>query len=71
MGSRGIRVMDTHRKRLTLITNDKLALLNAGEINHMDNLGYLKYVDIQALLIRSTTVTWRKIDCISLFVDGG
>ena len=38
--------MDTHLKRLTLITNDKLALLNAVGINYMDNLGYLKYSDI-------------------------
>ena len=34
-------------KRLTLITNDALALLNTGGINGMDNLGYLKYADIQ------------------------
>ena len=39
--------MDTHLKRLTLITNDELALLNAGGINDMDDLGYLKYSDIQ------------------------
>ena len=57
MESRGIRAMDTHLKRLTLMTNDKLALLNAGVINDMDNLGYLKYIYIQSLLIRSTTVT--------------
>ena len=43
--------MDTHLKRLTLITNDELALLNAGGINDMDDLGYLKYADIQSLLI--------------------
>ena len=71
MGSRGIRAMDTHLKRLTLITNDKLALLNTGGINDMDDLGYLKYVDIQALLIGSTTVTWRKIERVALFIDGG
>ena len=53
--------MDTHMKRLTLIKNNELALLNAGGINDMDDLRYLKYVDIQALLIGSTTVTWRKI----------
>ena len=53
--------MDTHLKRLTLITNYELALINAGGINDTDDLGYLKYVDIQALLIGSTTVTWRKI----------
>ena len=46
MGSRGIRDMDTHLKILTLITNDKLALLNAGGINDTDDLGYLNYVDI-------------------------
>ena len=63
--------MDTHLKRLTLITNDELALLNAGGINDMDDLGYLKYVDIQALLIGSTTVTWRKIERVALFIDGG
>ena len=49
--------MDTHLKRLTLIINDELALLNAGLINYMDDLGYLKYADIQSLLIGSTTVT--------------
>ena len=36
--------MDTHLKRLTLITIDELALLNAGGINNMDDLGYLKNV---------------------------
>ena len=51
--------MDTHVKRLTLITNYQLALLNGGGINDMDDLGYLKYEDIQSLLIGSTTVTWR------------
>ena len=50
--------MDTHMKRLTLITNDELSLLNGGGINDMDDLGYLKYADIQSLLIGSTTVTW-------------
>ena len=34
--------MDTHLKRLTLITNDELALLNGGVVNDMDDLGYLK-----------------------------
>ena len=63
--------MDTHMKRLTLITNDELALLNAGGINDMDDLGYLKYANIQSLLIESTTVTWRKIERIALFIDGG
>ena len=42
--------MDTHLKRLTLITNDKLALLKGGGINDMDDLGYLMYADIQSLL---------------------
>ena len=63
--------MDTHLKRLTLITNDKLALLNGGGINDMDDLGYLKYSDIQSLLIGSTTVTWRKIERVSLFIYAG
>ena len=61
--------MDTHLKRLTLITNDELALLNRGGINDMDDLGYLKYADIQSLLIGSTTVTWRKIERVALFID--
>ena len=38
--------MDTHLKRLTLITNNKLALLNGGGINDMYDLGYLKYANI-------------------------
>ena len=63
--------MDTHLKRLTLITNNELALLNAGGINDMDNLGYLKYVDIQSLIIGSTTATWRKMEHVALFIDGG
>ena len=63
--------MDTHLKRLTLITNDKLSLLNAEGINDMDDLRYLKYTDIQSLLIGSTTVTWRKIERVALFIDGG
>ena len=63
--------MDTHLKRLTLITNDELFLLNAGEINDMDDLGYLKYAGIQSLLIGSTTLTWRKIERVALFIDGG
>ena len=63
--------MDTHLKRLTLITNDELALLNAGGINDMDDLGYLKYIDIQSLLIGSTTVNLRKIERVALFIDGG
>ena len=63
--------MDTHLKRLTLITNDELALLNGGGINDMDDLGYLKYSDIQSLLIGSTTVTWRKIERVALFIRGG
>ena len=37
----------------------------------MDDLGYLKYADIQSRLIGSTTVTWRKIERVALFVDGG
>ena len=49
--------MDTNLKRLTLITNDELSLLNGGGINDMDDLGYLKYADIQSFLIGSTTVT--------------
>ena len=61
--------MDTHMKRLTLITNDELALLNGGGINDMYDLGYLKYADIQSLLIGYTTVTWRKIERVALFVD--
>ena len=52
--------MDTHLKRLTLITDDELALINAGGINNMDDIEYLKYIDIQALFIGSTAVTWRK-----------
>ena len=43
--------IDTHLNRLTLTTNNKLALLNTGGINDMDDLGYLKYADIQSLLI--------------------
>ena len=39
--------MDTHMKRLTLITDDELALLNGGGINDTEYLGYLKYADIQ------------------------
>ena len=39
--------MDTHLKRLTLITNDELALLKGGRINDMGDLGYLKYANIQ------------------------
>ena len=53
--------MDTHLKRLTLITNNKLTLLNGEGINNMDDIRYLKYAEIQSLLIGSTTVTWRKI----------
>ena len=63
--------MDTHLKRLTLITNDELALLNGGGINDTDDLGYLKYANIQYLLIGPTTVTWRKIERVALFIDGG
>ena len=63
--------MDTHLKRLTLITNDKLALLNGGGINEMGDIGYLKYANLQSLLIGSTTVTWRKIERVVLFIDGG
>ena len=37
----------------------------------MDDIGYLKYADIQSLLIGSTTVTWRKIERVALFIDGG
>ena len=63
--------MDTHLKRLTLITHNKLALIHSGGINDMDDLGYLKYAEIQSLLIGSTTVTWRKIERVALFIDGG
>ena len=63
--------MYTHLKRLTIITDDELALINAGGINNMDDLGYLKYFDIQALLIGSTTVTWIKIERVASFIDGG
>ena len=63
--------MDTHLKILTLVTNDELALLNGGGRNDMNDLGYLKYADIQSLLIGSTTVTWRKIERVALFVNGG
>ena len=37
----------------------------------MDDLGYLKYTDIQSRLIGSTTVTWRKIEHVALFIDVG
>ena len=63
--------MDTHMKRLTLVTNNKLALINGGGINDMDDLGYPKYADIQSLLIGSTTVTWSKIEGVALFIGGG
>ena len=63
--------MDTHLKRLNLITNEELALLNAGVINYMNDLGNIKYADIQSLLIGSTTVTWSKIERVALFMDGG
>ena len=63
--------MDTHLNRLTLITNDKLDILNGGGINNMDDLGYLKYSNIQSLLIGFTTVTWRKIERVALFINGG
>ena len=32
---------------------------------------YLRYADIQSLLTGSTTVTWRKIERVALFIDGG
>ena len=63
--------MDTHLKRLTLITNDELALLNGGGINDVDDLRYLKYSDIQSILIGSTTVTWRAIERVALVINGG
>ena len=63
--------MDTHLKKLNPITNDELALLNSGGINNMDDLGNLKYANIQSLLIGSTTVTWREIERVALFIDGG
>ena len=62
--------MDTHLKRLTIITNDELALLNGGKIYDMDGLRYLKYANIQSLLTGSTTVTWRKIERVALFING-
>ena len=62
--------MYTHLKTLTLITNDELSVLNGGGINDMNDLGYLKYANIQSLIIGSTTVTWRKIERIALFIDG-
>ena len=37
----------------------------------MDDLRYLKYADIQSLLIGSTTVTWRKIERVAIFINGG
>ena len=58
-------------KTLTLIMNEKLALLNGGRINDMDDLRYLKYANIKFLLIGSTTMTWRKIERVPLFIDGG
>ena len=57
--------MDTHLKRITFIMNNELALLNGGGINDMDDLGYLKYANIQFLLIGFTTVTWRKIERVA------
>ena len=63
--------MDKYLKRLTLITNEELDLLNRGGLNDMDDLGYLKYADIQSLLIGSTTVTWKEIERVALFIDGG
>ena len=63
--------MYTHLKILTLITNDELAVLNGGGINDIDDIGYLKYADIQYIPIGSTTVTWRKIERVALFIDGG
>ena len=63
--------MDTHLKRLTLVTKNKSALLNGGVINNLSDLGYLKYAYIQSLLVGSTTVTWREIELVALFIDGG
>ena len=37
----------------------------------MDDLRYIKYANIQSLLVRSTTVTWRKIERVALFINGG
>ena len=37
----------------------------------MDDLRYLKYADIQSLLIGYTTMTWRKIERVALFIDEG
>ena len=68
MGSRGIGAMETHLKRLTLINDAELALLNTGGIQDMEDLGFLKYVDIQALLIGSTTVTWRKVERVASYI---
>ena len=63
--------VDTHLKRLTLITNDELDLLNARGINNMDDLRYLKYAGFQSLLIGSTTMTWREIELVALSIDEG
>ena len=62
--------MDTNLNKLTLVTNDELALLNAGGLNDMDYLGYLKYADIQSLLIESTIMTWSKVERVALFING-
>ena len=37
----------------------------------MDDLGYLKCANIQSLLIGSTTVTWREIERVALFINEG
>ena len=63
--------METHLKRLTLINDAELALLNAGGIQDMGDLGFLKFVDIQALLVGSTTVLWRKIERVASYIDSG
>ena len=37
----------------------------------MEDLGFLKFVDIQALLIGSTTVTWRKVERVASYIYSG
>ena len=37
----------------------------------MDDLGYLKYANVQSPLVGSTTVTWRIIERVASFIDRG
>ena len=37
----------------------------------MEDLGFLKFVDIQALLIGSTTVMWRKVERVASYIYSG